>query len=109
MYVSSFSLLPGNYHSYYSCFAGSYPASPNTSASFLWLGGSFFGVVYTIIIDQLRDEHGTPPNNMKRGLLFQGLVALFFCSTIIFFNSPYLRREAEETARNEKGERNEPA
>lgn len=85
-------------------FLGTYPISPNTSAAFLWVGGQFLGIIFSVVMDQLRypDGKGNPPRNMKLGLIFQGVVACVFAFLVLLYNAPDLRREAELKKNHER-------
>ncbi|CAG8575936.1 7231_t:CDS:2 [Paraglomus occultum] len=105
----SFSLLPVALEIGVEC---TFPVSANTSAAILWLGGQGGGVIFTIVMDQLRlPDDANRPRDMKRSLYFQGIVALVLSFTVLFYNSKNLRLEAETavTKRNqmEKAETND--
>lgn len=75
---------------------GTYPVSASTSASILWIGGSAFGAIATMVMDQLRDKN---TGQMRSSLLFQGIVALVTGFIVLLYNSGNLRWEAEEEHR----------
>ncbi|CAG8484823.1 11692_t:CDS:2 [Paraglomus brasilianum] len=89
----SFSLLPVALEIGVEC---TFPVSANTSAAILWLGGQGGGVIFTIVMDQLRlPDNASRPRDMKRSLYFQGIVALVLSFSVLFYNSRNLRLEAK--------------
>ncbi|KAH7130974.1 major facilitator superfamily domain-containing protein [Dactylonectria macrodidyma] len=57
----------------------SHPVSPEVTSTIAWSGSQLLGAVFIIISDALRASNDTnPPNNMKRALIFQAVLALIF-------------------------------
>lgn len=55
----------------------SHPLSPEVTSTFAWAGGQLFGAIFVIISDALRAGKGAnPPENMKKALIFQAVIAL---------------------------------
>lgn len=85
----------------------SYPVAESTSNSLLWQGCQLFGFIFVLIMDQLRDENGTPKDNMQKALIFQA--ALMGACTILAFvyngrmnRSEAMAEEAKERENQEK-------
>ncbi|PNY25470.1 Major facilitator superfamily domain-containing protein 7 [Tolypocladium capitatum] len=58
----------------------SHPISPEVTSTIAWAGGQLFGAIAVIVSDALTDgDDGNPPNNMKRALIFQAVIALVVC------------------------------
>lgn len=54
-----------------------YPGGPETSSTLCWVGGQLLGAIFIIISNALKaGEHGNPPYNMGRALIFQAVIAL---------------------------------
>lgn len=53
------------------------PVSPAVSSNILWVGGQFFGAIFIIIMNALKDNEttGDPPGNMRRAMIFQAVIA----------------------------------
>ncbi|KYK55036.1 Major Facilitator Superfamily protein [Drechmeria coniospora] len=63
----------------------SHPLSPEVTSTIAWAGGQLFGAIFVIICDALADdEDGDPPNNMKRALVFQAVIAMVVCWVPLF-------------------------
>lgn len=55
----------------------SHPLSPEVTSTIAWAGGQLFGAIFIIINDALVEgEDASPPRNMKKGLIFQAVVAM---------------------------------
>lgn len=55
----------------------SHPLSPEVTSTIAWAGGQLFGAIFVIISDALREgKDASPPKNMKKALIFQGVIAL---------------------------------
>ncbi|KAG5936295.1 hypothetical protein E4U60_002668 [Claviceps pazoutovae] len=55
----------------------SYPLSPEVTSTVAWAGGQLLGAIITIVSDALTEgEDGKPPQNMKRALVFQAVLAV---------------------------------
>ena len=53
-----------------------HPASPEVSATISWTSGQLLGGIFIIIMDALKaGDAGEPPNNMKKALIFQAVIA----------------------------------
>ncbi|ODV89640.1 hypothetical protein CANCADRAFT_28534 [Tortispora caseinolytica NRRL Y-17796] len=66
-----------------------HPASDELSAGILWCGGQLLGAIFTIIMNALRYNHdqGNPPQNMKRALIFEAVIAGACVLLLPFFTS----------------------
>ncbi|CAK7209910.1 hypothetical protein SCUCBS95973_000603 [Sporothrix curviconia] len=55
-----------------------HPVSPEVTSTLSWSGGQLLGGIFIIVSDALRSNSDTssPPQNMKRALIFQAVVAL---------------------------------
>ncbi|KAJ2977085.1 hypothetical protein NQ176_g4575 [Zarea fungicola] len=55
----------------------SHPLGPEVTSTIAWAGGQVFGAVFLIIGGHLIDgDDGHPPQNMKRYLIFQAVIAM---------------------------------
>lgn len=63
----------------------SHPLSPEVTSTTAWAGGQLFGAIFVIVSDALTDgDDGSPPNNMKRALIFQAVIAIVVCPLPLF-------------------------
>ena len=54
-----------------------YPLGPELGSSLCWCGGQLLGGIFIVIMDALKDSgDADPPRSMKRGLIFQAVLAL---------------------------------
>ena len=54
-----------------------HPVSPEVTSTLAWSGGQLFGGIFLIASDALRaSDEANPPENMKRALIFQAVIAL---------------------------------
>lgn len=63
-----------------------WPASPEASSTICWASGQLLGAIFILIMNALKDGRDTgegtddgtanPPGNLKRGLIFEAVVAL---------------------------------
>ncbi|CAK7200014.1 hypothetical protein SEUCBS139899_002702 [Sporothrix eucalyptigena] len=54
-----------------------HPVSPEVTSTLSWSGGQLLGGIYIIISDALRDgDDASPPQNMKKSLIFTAVIAL---------------------------------
>lgn len=54
-----------------------HPVSPEVTSALAWSGGQLLGGIFIIISDALRDgDDASPPQNMKKSLIFTAVVAL---------------------------------
>jgi hypothetical protein len=85
----------------------SYPVAESTSNSLLWQGCQLFGFIFVLIMDQLRDQNGTPKDNMQKALIFQAAL-MGVCTVLAFvYNGRMNRSEAmaEELKEREQQEK----
>ncbi len=55
----------------------SYPLGPEVGSTVCWTGGQFWGGLFIIIQNALKEgEEASPPLNMRRALVFQAVVAM---------------------------------
>lgn len=55
----------------------SHPISPEVTSTVGWSGGQLLGGIFIVISDTLRDDDAaSPPQNMKRALIFTAVVAM---------------------------------
>ncbi|KAG5931637.1 hypothetical protein E4U53_001667 [Claviceps sorghi] len=55
----------------------SHPLSPEVTSTTAWAGGQLLGAIILIVSDNLTaGDDGTPPQNMKRALIFHGVLAV---------------------------------
>ncbi|KAK9448786.1 major facilitator superfamily domain-containing protein [Limtongia smithiae] len=54
-----------------------FPVSPELTSSILWAGGNLVGGIFIVVMDALKygSNQGSPPQNMKRSLIFEAVVA----------------------------------
>ena len=77
----------------------SHPIPPEVSASIYWIGGQLLGGIFIIIMNALRDDNGVPKENMKRSLIFQGVVACIAVPWFFFVKLRQARLEMDIRAR----------
>lgn len=66
----------------------SHPLSPEVTSTVAWAGGQLCGAVFVIVSDALTDgSDGHPPKNMKRALIFQGVIAMVVCPLPLMIGS----------------------
>lgn len=54
-----------------------HPMGPSVGSSLFWCGGQLLGGVFIVIMDALKaGNNANPPNNMKRALIFQAVIAM---------------------------------
>jgi drug/metabolite transporter (DMT)-like permease len=54
-----------------------HPISPEVTSTLAWSGGQLLGGCFIVISDALKaGEHGTPPGNMYRALVFTAVIAV---------------------------------
>lgn len=62
-----------------------HPVSPEVTSTLAWAGGQLLGAVFIIISDALRAGDGaSPPENMKRALVFEAVVAMVIVPVPLF-------------------------
>nr|AFU35568.1 major facilitator superfamily transporter [Epichloe bromicola] len=62
-----------------------HPLSPEVTSTTAWAGGQLLGAIFVIISDALTaGDDGNPPQNMKKALVFQAVVALLVCPLPLF-------------------------
>jgi FLVCR family MFS transporter 7 len=61
-----------------------HPIPPEVSSSIYWIGGQIVGAISIIIMDALRDDNGTPKNNMTQALIFEAVIACIAVPTLFF-------------------------
>jgi hypothetical protein len=76
-----------------------HPVPPEVSASIYWIGGQFLGGIFIIIMNALRDDNGTPPDNMTKALIFEGVVACITVPSFFFIKSKQGRLAQDVQAR----------
>jgi hypothetical protein len=76
-----------------------HPVPPEVSASIYWIGGEFLGGIFIIIMNALRDDNGTPADNMTKALIFEGVVACVTAPWFFFINAKPGRLEQDIRAR----------
>jgi MFS transporter, FLVCR family, MFS-domain-containing protein 7 len=76
-----------------------HPIPPEVSAAIFWIGGEFFGGVFVIIMDALRDDNGVPKFDMHRALVFEGVVACVAVPWLFFVRRRTGRLGMDVTAR----------
>ena len=64
-----------------------HPVPPEVSASIYWIGGQFLGGIFIIIMNALRDDDGTPKDNMTKALIFEGVVACVMAPWFFFIKA----------------------
>jgi hypothetical protein len=80
----------------------SYPVAESTSNSLLWQGCQLFGFIFVLIMDQLRDENGSPKGDMQKALIFQAAL-MGVCTVLAFvYNGRMNRTEAMAEERSER-------
>ncbi|PFH57131.1 hypothetical protein XA68_15482 [Ophiocordyceps unilateralis] len=63
----------------------SYPLSPEVTSTIAWAGGQLLGAVFILISGALADgPDAHPPGNLKRALIFQGVIAAAACPLPLF-------------------------
>ncbi|EQL03111.1 hypothetical protein G6O67_008234 [Ophiocordyceps sinensis] len=63
----------------------SHPLSPEVTSTIAWAGGQLFGAIFVIISAPLTaGPDGDPPMNMKKNLVFQGVLAMVICPLPLF-------------------------
>lgn len=63
----------------------SHPLSPEVTAVVAWAGGQLFGAIFVIVSDALTaGKDANPPENMKRALIFEAVIALVVCPIPLF-------------------------
>ncbi|KAH8552699.1 major facilitator superfamily domain-containing protein [Umbelopsis sp. PMI_123] len=85
----------------------SYPVAESTSNSLLWQGCQLFGFIFVLIMDQLRDQDGTPKDNMQKALILQAAL-MSVCTILAFVYNGRMRRTeamAEELKQREQEEK----
>jgi FLVCR family MFS transporter 7 len=85
----------------------SYPVAESTSNSLLWQGCQLFGFIFVLIMDQLRDQDGTPKDNMQKALILQAAL-MSVCTILAFVYNGRMRRTeamAEELKEREQEEK----
>ncbi|KAL0088589.1 major facilitator superfamily domain-containing protein [Phycomyces blakesleeanus] len=92
----TFSLLPVALELSVEC---SYPVSEAVSSSMLWVCSQVFGLIFLVSMDALREEHGVPENNMRRGLVMATGLAMPLMAFVAFYTSPNKRMEIEKRNR----------
>jgi hypothetical protein len=67
------------------------------SSAIVWFAGNLFGVAFVLIGGALRaGPDASPPLNMKKYLIFQGVIILVFCATILLLHGVQRRKVADE-------------
>lgn len=57
-----------------------HPLSPEIASTTAWAGGQLFGAIFVVVSDRLTaGADASPPQNMKRALVFQAVVAVAVC------------------------------
>jgi MFS family permease len=64
-----------------------HPVPPEVSSSIYWIGGQLFGGIFIIVMDALRDDDGSPANNMTKALIFEGVIACVVIPCFFFIRS----------------------
>ncbi|KAI9032874.1 major facilitator superfamily domain-containing protein [Phycomyces nitens] len=94
----TFSLLPVALELSVEC---SYPVSEAVSSSMLWICSQVFGLIFLVAMDALREDHGVPEKNMRRGLIMATGLAMPMMAFVSFYTSPNKRMEIEKRNRVE--------
>ncbi|EXJ82218.1 hypothetical protein A1O3_06031 [Capronia epimyces CBS 606.96] len=82
-----------------------YPLGPELGSSLCWCGGQLLGGIFIVIMDALKDSSDTdPPQNMKRALIFQAVLAMVVMPTALalglFGRQSHVRRRRLEADRS---------
>lgn len=88
----SFALLPVALELGVEC---TYPIPPSSSTALLWMGGQLCAVLFLIAGNELRNDNGNPPKNMKNGLIGAAGFACVSLFVVFFYNFKNKRLEAE--------------
>ncbi|KAF9932600.1 hypothetical protein FBU30_007746 [Linnemannia zychae] len=96
----SFSMLPVVLELGVEC---TYPVTPASSTSLLWGSGQFFAVIFLFILQALQDDKKSIETGINPPLIFIAVFCVVATIPVYFFNSPYLRLEAESLARSNQG------
>nr|AFP27255.1 major facilitator superfamily transporter [Epichloe gansuensis] len=89
-----------------------HPLSPEVTSTTAWAGGQLLGAIFVFISDALTaGDDGNPPQNMKKALVFQAVVALLVCPLPLFLglfgrgDKVILKRVRSDTIRVPSGVR----
>lgn len=53
-----------------------WPVGPEVGSVLCWAGGQALGGVFIVISGALQDDHGSPPRNLQKALVFEAIVAI---------------------------------
>jgi len=53
-----------------------WPVGPEVGSVLCWAGGQALGGAFIVISGALQDDHGSPPGNLHRALIFEAVVAI---------------------------------
>jgi len=67
------------------------------SAALVWFAGNLFSIIFVLVLSALRaGPNGSPPLNMKRSLIFMGVVVVSLSSLIFFVRGEQRRKAMDE-------------
>ncbi|KAF8902884.1 major facilitator superfamily domain-containing protein [Gymnopilus junonius] len=67
------------------------------SSAIIWFSGNLFTVAFVLIAGALRaGSDGSPPLNLKRYLIFEGIVDLAICATVFLLKGTQVRKALDE-------------
>ncbi|KAF9094904.1 hypothetical protein BGX23_001410 [Mortierella sp. AD031] len=98
--IFSFAMLPVVLELGVEC---TYPVTPASSTSLLWGSGQLFAVVFLFILQALQDDQKSIDTGINPPLIFIAVFCVVASVPVYFFNSPYLRLEAETRSRSNQG------
>ncbi|KAF9104371.1 hypothetical protein BGX29_001965 [Mortierella sp. GBA35] len=98
--IFSFAMLPVVLELGVEC---TYPVTPASSTSLLWGSGQLFAVIFLFILQALQDDQKSIDTGINPPLIFIAVFCVVASVPVYFFNSPYLRLEAETRSRSNQG------
>jgi MFS transporter, FLVCR family, MFS-domain-containing protein 7 len=76
-----------------------HPVPPEVSSAIYWIGGQFLGGIFIIIMNALRDDEGSPPENMTGALIFEAVIAWVAVPWFYFIKAKRRRLDVDISAR----------
>ncbi|PPQ93805.1 hypothetical protein CVT25_013514 [Psilocybe cyanescens] len=72
------------------------------SSAIVWFSGNLFAVVFILVAGALREgSDASPPLNMKRYLIFMGVIVITVCSSVFFLHGAQKRKSLDQEKANE--------
>ena len=53
-----------------------WPVGPEVGSVLCWAGGQALGGVFIVLSAALQDDHGSPPGNLHKALIFEAVIAI---------------------------------